>query len=492
VHCFFPHRRLLNALVLCVITIGGAGCATLAAPNAPQAALSDPTTPTPAAVLPTTVANEALLAPTTAVSPTQDVPPTLPILPTVTPIPPSAEPTAVPPTIPPTAEPTAVPPTAVPTALLPTTAPALPPVPDGQIEPFDPALAAELQQILDRLVNDGFIPGAALSVHVPGYEPWTGASGFVDQQHSQPIQISTHVRIASISKVFTAVVVLQLVEEGRLDLDTPVSAWFPQLVPHADAVTVRRLLNHTTGLYDYLEDKHYLGQAFGAPDREWSPEELVAYAALQPPLFLPGAPNAWDYSSTNYVILGMIVEQVTGRSLAQEMRTRIIDPLELRNTFFAPDEPVPGEVARGYRFEYDFTDLSLSFAFATANMVSTTDDVRRFGEALFGGQLLAPETMAAMYTFENGKGQYYMPALEYGLGLMRNRLPVGPDAAGQVRPPSASTVIGHTGGFGGFRTALWHAPEGSITLALAMNQGGTDPNILATQVFEAVLRGQGR
>jgi CubicO group peptidase (beta-lactamase class C family) len=97
-----------------------------------------------------------------------------------------------------------------------------------------------------------------------------------------------------------------------------------------------------------------------------------------------------------------------------------------------------------------------------------------------------------MYTFVNGKGQYKMPALEYGLGVMRNRLPVGPDARGQARPQAASTVLGHTGGFGGFRTALWHAPEGDITIALAMNQGGTDPNILATQVFEALLRAQGR
>jgi D-alanyl-D-alanine carboxypeptidase len=477
---FLPYRRLLSALALCVVMAGGAGCAAVTVPGAPQAAFSDPTSPT-------NTANQAPL-PTAALAPTQAVAPTLPILPTVTPIPPTVEPTAVPPT----AEPTAIPPTAVPTAIPLTAAPVVATVPAGEAEAFEPALAAELQQILDRLVADGFIPGAALSVRVPGYEPWTGASGFVDQHHSRAMQTSTHVRIASISKVFTAVVVLQLVEEGRLDLDTPVSAWFPQLVPNADAVTVRRLLNHTTGLYDYLEDKHYLGQAFQAPDYEWSPEELVAYAALQPPLFLPGAPNAWDYSSTNYVILGMVVEQVAGRPLAEEMRARIIDPLELRNTFFAPDEPVPGEMARGYRFGYDFTDLSLSFAFATANMVSTTDDVRRFGEALFGGQLLKPETMAAMYAFENGKGQYHMPALEYGLGVMRNRLPVGPDAAGQVRPPGASTVMGHTGGFGGFRTALWHAPEGNITIALAMNQGGTDPNILATQVFEAVLRAQGR
>jgi CubicO group peptidase (beta-lactamase class C family) len=134
----------------------------------------------------------------------------------------------------------------------------------------------------------------------------------------------------------------------------------------------------------------------------------------------------------------------------------------------------------------------MSFAYATANLVSTADDVRRFGEGLFGGELLEPETMALMFTFEDGKGQYTMPALEYGLGLMRNQLPVGPDAVGGARPSGASTVLGHTGGFAGFRSALWHAPESGVTVALAMNQAMTDPNTLATQVFDAILDAEGR
>lgn len=215
-------------------------------------------------------------------------------------------------------------------------------------------------------------------------------------------------------------------------------------------------------------------------------DELVAGGEI------PGAKGAWDYSSTNYVLLGMVVEEVTGNSLAHEMRERIFIPLGLEHTFFAPDDEVRGVLARGYRHRNDQTGLSLSFAFATANMVSTVSDVQRFGDALFGGRLLRPEKLEMMFTFENGKGQYNMPALEYGLGVMRNQLPVGPDAAGRTRPAGVSTVMGHTGGFGGFRTVLWHAPESGITIALGMNQGATDPNILATRVFEAVLESQGR
>jgi D-alanyl-D-alanine carboxypeptidase len=407
------------------------------------------------------------------------------------------------PTLVPSIVPTATaPPLLSPTAVLASTATA-PPLPSATALPeptatpmplpsIDPALASELQGILERLVADGSIPGAVLAVHVPGREPWVGASGYRDLQMRLPMEPETRVRIASISKVFTAVVVMQLVEEGRITLDTPVSEWFPELVPDGDQITVRRLLNHTTGLYDYLEDRQFLNKAFQKPDYRWDPAELVSYAVQHKSAFPPGMHNAWDYSSTNYVILGMIVEQVTGNSLAAEMRARIFEPLELHRTFFVPDEQVDGQQARGYRMSYDQTHVSLSFAFATANIVSTVSDVQRFGEALFGGRLLKPETLDLMQTFENGKGQYNMPQLEYGLGIMRNHLPVGNDARGNRRPQAVSLVMGHTGGFAGFRSVLWYAPETGVTIALGMNQGATDSNILATQAYKAILQAQGR
>lgn len=463
----FARRGGRRILAMILLTTFSAGCAAPnIAPESMQAAiLESPPSPTVAA---------ATAAPT-------DPPPTPTVKPTTLPPLPSVKLTTPAPS--PTAAPSSTP---IPTAAPPTSTP----IPTQQ--PTDPQLAAELQRILDDTVANGYIPGAVLAVHIPGQETWVGASGFIDRQQSQPLTPTTEMRIASISKVFTAVTVLQLVEEGRLDLDTPVAAWFPKLVPNAETITVRRLLNHTTGLYDYLEDKRFLNQAYQAPNYRWTPAELVAYAAKNPSLFSPGAPGAWDYSSTNYVILGMIVEQVTGNSMAQEVRDRILLPLGLEQTFFAPDEAVPGVQARGYRVAIDQTNISLSFAFATANLVSTVDDVQRFGDALFGGQLLRPETLDLMLTFENGKGQYNMPALEYGLGVMRNRLPVALDAQGRPRPAEASTVLGHTGGFGGFRSVLWHQPESGITIALGMNQGAADPNDLATRALDAILRSQGR
>ncbi|HWQ15491.1 MAG TPA: serine hydrolase domain-containing protein, partial [Roseiflexaceae bacterium] len=361
---------------------------------------------------------------------------------------------------------------------------------EGAPRPIDPALAAELQRILDATVADGYIPGAVAAVSIPGYEPWVGASGRASRRDGTPMAPNTHVRIASISKMFTMVVVLQLAEEGVIDLDAPMSTWLPGLVPAADAITVRDLLRHTTGLYDYLEDIDFMRRAYRAPDRHWRPEEIVAYAARFPARFRPG--GRWDYSSTNYVILGMIVQKATGNTLAHEVRQRVIEPLGLQNTYITPDEAVQGQMARGYARSNDHTNASMSVVFATANIVSTVADMQRFAQGLFGGELLKPATMEQVLTFVDGRGQYNMPALEYGLGVMRNRLPVGPGPGGAPRPAELRTVLGHIGGYGGFRAALWHAPASGITITLGVNQASSDPNILATRLFHAVLSHQGK
>ncbi|HET9222113.1 MAG TPA: serine hydrolase domain-containing protein, partial [Roseiflexaceae bacterium] len=369
------------------------------------------------------------------------------------------------------------------------------PVPEpAQVEvaPFDPDLAGELQQILDTTVADGAIPGAVLAVHIPGHASWSGASGLADRRQRLPMETTTRVRIASISKIFTAVVVMQLVEEGAIDLDAPMTTWLPDLVPNGEQITVRNLLNHTSGLYDFVEDRRFISRGYQKPDRVWEPQELVTYAAKHRPSFAPGAQGAFDYSSTNYVILGMIVERVTGNSLAHEMKRHIFEPLGLENTFFAPQDAVQGQQAHGYMHQTDQTNISLSIVFATANIVSTASDTQRFGQALLDGKLLQPKTRALMYQFVNGHGQYNMPDLAYGEGIMRNRLPVGPGPDGRPRPAETSLVLGHIGGFGGFRSALWAAPESGITVALAMNQAATDPNLLATRVFDTILRHQGR
>jgi D-alanyl-D-alanine carboxypeptidase len=352
---------------------------------------------------------------------------------------------------------------------------------------FDPTLAQQLQRLLDDTVADGAVPGAVLSVRLPDGTTWSGASGLADRDTGAAMQPDTRVRIGSLSKMFTAVVVLQLVEEGRIDLEAPVSTWLPGLVPNGDAISVRQLLQHTSGLYDYLEDRRFLRRAYEDPQRGWEPEELVDYAVDFPASFAPGSAGNWDYSNTNYVILGLIVERVTGHSLDQELRRRIFEPLDLRSTYAVPAEAVEGPQARGYSKSDDHTEVAMSFTFGSANIVTTMDDLRAFGLALFAGDLLDDPTREQMQQFVNGKGKYNMPDLEYGLGLMGNQLPIAADKAGEAE---TRRVIGHIGGFGGFRAAMWYAPEDGTLVALSVNQSSIDPNDLIAPVFDAILERQ--
>jgi D-alanyl-D-alanine carboxypeptidase len=349
-------------------------------------------------------------------------------------------------------------------------------------------LTSDLQSILDATVDDGYIPGVVVSVSVPGYAVWNGASGLAERDGERTMTPDTPVRIASVSKMFTAVVVLQLVEEGKLNLDEPVATWLPERVPGGEQITVRNLLQHTSGLYDYLEDRRLIGEMQSDTSYEWEPQDLVDYAARFPQRGV----GRWDYSSTNYVVLGMLVEQVTGQSLAQNVRGRIFEPLGMQHAASLPQEPAPAMLAHGYSYENDLTTSSMTFAFGTANLAMTADDLRRFGRGLFAGQLLRPATRDMMLQFVSGRGQYDMPDLEYGLGVMRNRLPIGDDASGNPRPEAVNVVLGHIGGYGGFRSAVWYAPDSDIVIAVGLNQAQTDPNDLAAAILDRVLRGLGR
>lgn len=451
-----PPWRWLALVVISIIMLAITACSNL---SAPAASVDTAPTPTPAAVS----------TPTTGVALLDTVAPAA----TPTPLPATATP---PPTATATSEPTATATAVPPAAATAATEASLPKV--------EPQLAAALQAVLDSTVADGYIPGAVVAVNIPGRQTWVGASGFADRGAQLPMTPETRMRIASISKVFTAVVVMQLVEEGRLSLDQPLATWYPDLLPNADTITVRMLLQQTSGLYDYLEDRSYANQAYQQPDRFFAPQELVGYAARFPLAFAPGSANNWDYSSTNYVILGMVIEAVTGKPLAVEMRERIFAPLNLDGTYFAPDEPIEGQFATGHARSAVQRDVAMSFAFATANLVSTVDDVQTFARALFAGDLVSAESREQMLSFVDGKGQYSMPDLGYGLGVMRNVLPV-------QRAPEQSTVYGHIGGFGGFRSAVWFAPQSEITIALGINQGSTNPNLLAEAVFQTVLEGLG-
>ena len=282
----------------------------------------------------------------------------------------------------------------------------------------------QLQRAVDRVVAAG-APGVIALVR-DGDRTVRAAGGSADLETRRPLRPGDRYRVGSNTKTFVAVAALQLAGEGRLALTDTVERWLPGLVPGGGAITVRQLLNHTSGLADYVpdEDDTFIRRVLADRHRVWTPHELVAIGTAQPPLFAPGA--AWAYSNTGYVLLGLIVEAASGHPLATELRRRIFAPLHLRGTSFATGPRIVGRHGHGYsrfaaRHRYDITEVDQSWAGAAGAIVSRARDLARFQCALLGGRLLRPDLLAEMRTTVPVGGQ----GSGYGLGLIRSRRPCG-------------------------------------------------------------------
>ncbi|GIG88615.1 serine hydrolase domain-containing protein [Plantactinospora endophytica] len=282
-------------------------------------------------------------------------------------------------------------------------------------------------------------------------------AGTADLATGAPVPRDGYFRMGSNTKTFAAVVVLQLVGEGRLRLDDTVERWLPGLVTgngnDGRRITVRQLLQHTSGLYNYTWDLPGLSSAEGYARHRfdhYDPEELVALALAHPPNFAPG--TSWDYSNTNYILAGMLIERVTGRTWAVELRNRVLRPLGLTETSSPGDRAhLPEPHAKGYQqWEPggpldDTTRFNTTMAYAAGDLVSTPSDLVRFWQALHQGRLLAPAQLAEMRrTVLAETFQEYQPGARYGLGIMW-----APNACGGYWShggdvPGTSTVNGVT------------------------------------------------
>ncbi|MEO3791138.1 serine hydrolase domain-containing protein [Nonomuraea sp. B10E15] len=323
---------------------------------------------------------------------------------------------------------------------------------------------ADLQRSLDAIVEAGAVGAQAEVVDARGR--WRGVSGTAELGGRQPVPARGRFRIGSTTKTFTATVLLQLVAERRVGLDDPIERHLPRLVPGGRDITVRQLLNHTSGLREYLEDTEALpmkGERFLTKVRfaTYTPERLVRMATGRPPYFPPG--TGWHYSNTNYVLAGLIIEKVTGHTYAEEVERRVLRPLRLRHTSVPGTRTaIPGPHAHGYLKvaepgggvrSADVTRLNPSWAGAAGEIISTTGDLNRFFAALLGGELLPPQQLAAMKTTvatgspDGGRD---------GLGLMRLTLRCG------------MTVWGKDGGIQGFSTQSLHSEDGRRHVSLSV------------------------
>ncbi|GAB2576951.1 serine hydrolase domain-containing protein [Streptomyces capparidis] len=307
--------------------------------------------------------------------------------------------------------------------------------------------------------------------------------GVRDRSTGAAMTTAARFRVGSVTKTFSAVVLLQLVEEGRVGLDTPVNVHLPGLLPD-DRITVRHLLTHRSGLHDYTDDMFAATVPGFEAVREavFTKRELVALSLRKPRTGAPGA--AYRYSNTNFVIVGALVEEITGRPVADAYQSRIIRPLALTDTFYLhPGTVIPGTHVRGYLRPdeagaplVDATEQTLSWAQAAGAMISSPRDLNRFTSALLKGRLLRPATLAAMLTTTPTDGT---GTRSYGLGLRRYELSCGTE------------VYGHTGTVQGYYTYAFTTRDGGRSLASTANTSNTGPaNTALGGTLEAAFCGK--
>lgn len=334
---------------------------------------------------------------------------------------------------------------------------------DNPVEPDPHATAkTQMQAMLDSMVTEGRLPGAILAIRFPDGDVWTGFSGVADLATGRELTSTTPMKVGSVSKTFTATVVLKLVEDGMIGLDDSLATYLPDSIraylPESltdSVITIRRTLNHTTGILNYVHMEDFVTQYQVEPTRVWTPEELLAFAT-DTLLFDPG--TNWSYSNTNYIYLGLMVEHLTGHTLQEEIQSVVFDPLSMAHSWFPEDDAeLPAGIAQGY---YDFnqdtvleasetiTDADPSASWAAGAVVSTSDDLLVWINALVSGSLLTPE-------LQDQREQTIDFSLEgesygYGLGIAHQ----------------AGVAWGHQGGIDGFNAVINRHQAGYDFIAL--------------------------
>ncbi|HLT46428.1 MAG TPA: serine hydrolase domain-containing protein [Rubricoccaceae bacterium] len=320
-----------------------------------------------------------------------------------------------------------------------------------------PALAQPARfDTLDRFVEAEMaarhIPGLALAVVQDGAVVYARGYGFADLAHHAPATDSTAFLVASVTKTFTAVAVLMLVEEGRVDLDAPIGRYVSDLPEAWQPATVRQLLQHTSGISSLTAHDRPPCPSVCAPDRVRTTREALAEVACLPLDFAPG--TGWSYSDSGYLLLGLLVEGAAGQSYEGFLRERVFGPLGMTSTRMLDAEAVVQRLARGYAWDgaafRNAPELGYGVEFSTGGIVSTVRDLARWAAALGSDALLQPATWAEAWT------PVPVGDAVYGMGF-------------SLRPLGDRRHVGHTGGGSGAATALAHFPDDGLSVIVLTN-----------------------
>lgn len=354
---------------------------------------------------------------------------------------------------------------------------------------------AKVQDTFRTLAKELLVPGAAMMLRTPQGDV-SLTYGVTSAGGSTPVSLDDHIRIGSVTKTWTGTVILQLVQEGKLKLEDPVSKYRSD-VPNGDNITIEQLLTMRSGIYNYSESYELSKALDTTPQRVWTPEQLVAIALPLPAYFGPG--EGFHYSNTNTVLLGLVAEKLDGKDFGQIVRDRILGPLGLKQTSFpASDSSVlPEPFSRGYMYmdnlltlstarlpadliakaqdgslkPNDYTNANPSWTWAAGQGVSTAGDLMTLAEGLTDGKLLNPDLQKKR---------------------MDSLAPIDPDNPGAARYGMAlaqfGPLYGHTGELPGYNTFMGRDPQNNVTLVvwtnLAPSPDGRDP---ASTIAKAII-----
>jgi D-alanyl-D-alanine carboxypeptidase len=372
-------------------------------------------------------------------------------------------------------------PTSVPTSGPPETSPSEPtptPPPTLPAGPLADALGPQLDEVLQQTLEQYRIPGQSATVVFPDGSRWNGAAGVADVANDTPVTTDTTFVTGSITKTFVAAAIMQLQEEGVLSIDDPLSDWLPEY-PNAENITLRQLLSHQSGLFNYFLHPDYNARVFNEPDHHWTPQEVLDEFVLEPKAE-PGA--RYYYSNTNFLLLGLVIEAATGQDLGAVLHQRFIEPLGLDSTFVQGYEaPAPGSALGCLQkpngpeclddgTDYRPTESAATVAWGAGDIVSTPSDLADWARAIYesGSDFLDDGSVAEMTDYvERGRESY-------GLGT-------------RTRVTQDQRAFGHTGSLRGYSAAMWQYPEIDTSIVVLTNRGRIEANPIVDALAEVAI-----
>jgi D-alanyl-D-alanine carboxypeptidase len=324
------------------------------------------------------------------------------------------------------------------------------------------SLVSFIEHFSDSMLTIAKQPGMIISITCGDSIIYEKAKGFSNIETKELMDKTMRFRIGSVTKTFTTTVLLQLVDEGKVKLDDPIDKFFPQ-IHNAKIITIRMLGDMSSGLKNYSEMHEFDDSMKTFSRKKWKPEELVEISTRNGTDFEPG--KGWHYSNTNTVLIGMIIEKITGNSLEEEIRRRIIDKLNLNETELPVEPELIGKYPRGYNEDdttltEPLTDLTIkydpSWAWAAGAMISSVKDLKIYLKALTEGKLVSTQSQADRFKWVLDKA-----GLKYGFGIFM----VGND------------YLGHNGSYPGFHNVAVHSPKSNCTIIIFYNtQSNRDPD----------------